>query len=109
VSGSTVRFTIDSNDAECYAEWDLTGRCRLFEFTPAADGQLELSVGRTLPSRVDVLDLFVVPTVGEVVFAFEGWDVERASLPVVAGRSYGVFVMAFPPFPHEFTLDLTLR
>jgi hypothetical protein len=108
-SGESTRFTIDNANAACYVEWDLTGRCRLFELTPTVDGHLELHVRRATPSGYDVIDVFVVPSVGDVVFAFDGWDWEQASLPAVAGRSYGIFVMAYPPFPQEFRLDVTLR
>lgn len=108
-SGESTSFTIDNANAACYVEWDMTGRCRLFELTPTVDGQLELHVRRASPSGYDVMDVFVVPTVGEVVFAFDGSDREQALLPVVAGRSYGIFVMAYPPFPQEFTLDVALR
>ncbi len=82
--GNRRASAIDNANAACYVEWDMTGRCRLFELTPTVDGQLELNVRRATPSGYDVMDVFVVPTVGDVVFAFDGWDWEQASLP--AGR-----------------------
>jgi len=107
--GASIRFSINSADGACFPNWDATGRCRVFELLPAVDGQLEVSVRRTIPIRTDVLDLFVVSTEGDVVFAFDGWDWEQASLPLLAGRRYGIFVMAYPPFPQEFTLDIAVN
>jgi hypothetical protein len=107
--GETVTFTINNSDAACFTNWDLTGRCRLFEVTPKVDGELEVGVTRSTPMRLDFLDLFIVPTIGELVIAFEGSDREEAALPVVSGRSYGIFVMSYPPLPQEFTLTLALR
>jgi hypothetical protein len=108
-SGDLVSFTIDAGDAACFENWDMTGRCRLFELTAVVDGWLAVDVTRLASSARDVLDLFVVPTTGDTVFAFDGSDREEALLPVVAGRGYGIFVMGYPAFPQDFTLTVAVR
>ena len=107
-AGDAVTFSILGTDVACYTEWDLSGRCRLYELTPARDGEVTINVRRTAPLNYDILDVFVIPTEGPPVLAFQGWDWEQATLPVVAGRSYGIFVMSYPAFPQEFTLTVDL-
>lgn len=107
--GASIRFSINDTDVACYPNWDRTARCRLFELQPSIGGELVVNVRRTIAVRTDVLDLFVVSTAGDVVFALDGWDWEQASLPLFAGRRYGIFVMAYPPFPQEFTLDIAVN
>ena len=107
-AGDAVTFSIVATDVACYTEWDMTGRCRLFELTPARDGEATINVRRTVPLNVDILDVFVVPTEGPALIAFTGYDWEQAILPVMAGRSYGIFVMTYS-FPQEFSLTVDLH
>ena len=107
--GESLTFSIESSHPGCYPNWDQSGRCRLFEVTPADSGTLAVDVRRVVPSGADVVDLFVLAENGGSVLAYDGKDGEQTSLPVVAGRRYGIFVLSYPPFPQEFTLRVDLR
>jgi hypothetical protein len=108
ISDATVRSAVSSTDPACYPDWDSSGRCRVFEITAAIDGRLTASVRLIAPSVHDVMDLFLVDLDRAYVVSYSGLAAEEASLPVTAGSSYGIAVMAYTA-PTEFELHVDVR
>jgi hypothetical protein len=106
-SGDTVDSIVAVTDPACFYNWDATGRCKVFEITPSVDGVLTAEVRLSSPPAYDNLDLFLVDLSRAYVTAYTGINAELASLPVTAGSSYGIAVMAYAPdLPAPFQLSV---
>ena len=105
-SGETVDSIVVLTDPSCFPNWDASGRCKVFEITAAVDGTLTAAVRIVSPPTYDNLSLFLIDLGRGYVTADSGKNAESASLPVTAGSSYGIAVMAYSDLPAAFQLSV---
>ena len=103
-SGETVDSRVANTDPACFYNWDASGRCKVFEIIAPTDGTLTVAVRLTRPPPDDNLSLFLIDLHRTFVVSDSGKDAEEASLPVTAGSSYGIAVMAYYALPADFQL-----
>ncbi len=85
--------------------WDQTGRCRQFDISAGANGDLALSLAMKPP--VLEMTLFIVFPDGTWMFG-EGSLVQRTTIPVAAGMTYRLVVMSYSP-PQDFDLTTNFQ
>ena len=107
-SGQVVDSVVVLTDPSCFANWDASARCKVFEITPDVDGTLMAAVRLSSPPAFDNLTLFLIDLSRGYVTADSGTNAESASLPVRAGSTYGIAVMAYFPLPAEFQLSVVV-
>ena len=102
-SGEAVVSRVEASDLPCWVNWDLNGRCKVFEVIAPVDGTLTASARLTSPPSNDNLDLLVIDLGRAFVISYSGVSGEETSFPVAAGSSYGVAVMSYA-VPADFQL-----
>ena len=109
-SGQTVDSRTEPTDPACWPNWDASGRCKAFEITAPFDGTVTVTVQLASQARTDEIDLFLIDPGRTYVISYSGLIAEEASLPVVAGSSYGIVVMTYStPVPFQLRVEVVPR
>jgi hypothetical protein len=107
--GQTVDDRVDATAANCFPEWDSSGRCRQFDVMSDRRGVLVASL-EWLPVAGDWgPDVFIVASTGTWAVSEETNPPRMVRFQVDAGSAYRIVVLSYRPAGEDFRLTTELQ